>query len=179
MSLSGPSVNFTGQQRARIYLDCNATTPLATEVQRAIIAGMSAFGNPSSVHGEGRRAREAVEDARRALAALLATEPESLVFTSGGTEADCLGIVGLARAAAGAGRPRVVATTAITVTNPPRNADLPNRDEIRSAIDVMRSARPIRTNRRRIYHQPTNTHVGPRSMVRYSNPDRAANPTAP
>ena len=53
-------------------------------------------------------------------------------------------------------------TTTITVTNPPKSADLPNREDTRSAIEVIRSARAIRTNRRKINHHPMSTTVGPR-----------------
>ncbi len=56
----------------------------------------------------------------------------------------------------------VAATTAMTVTITPSRFDLPKRLEIRSAIDVTRCCRPIRTNLRSTHHQPTNTSVGPR-----------------
>lgn len=81
----------------RIYLDHNATTPLAEPVRAAMAAALAVWGNPSSVHEEGRAARELVERARRKVAALLGADPAELVFTSGGTEADALGVIGLAR----------------------------------------------------------------------------------
>jgi cysteine desulfurase len=88
----------------RIYLDHNATTPLAAEARAAMLEAL-ALGNPSSIHEEGRQAREWVERARRQVAVLLGGRPEDLVFTSGGTEADALGVVGLYRIAASRGRP--------------------------------------------------------------------------
>jgi cysteine desulfurase len=93
------------QRTVRIYFDHNATTPLAEGARQAMIRALEATGNPSSVHAEGRAARELVEAARRRVAAWLGGEPDETVFTSGGTEADVLGVVGLARAARGAGRP--------------------------------------------------------------------------
>lgn len=84
----------------RVYLDHNATTPLAPEVLEAMLPYLSErFGNPSSVHSFGREARRALEEARETLARLLkAPEKEALVFTSGGTEADNLAIKGVAYA---------------------------------------------------------------------------------
>src|SRR5512138_827985 len=70
------------------------------------------YGNPSSVHAAGRAAREAIEAAREAVAGLLgAAGRDLLVFTSGGTESDWLGIVGAGRAARLAGRPARVVTS--------------------------------------------------------------------
>ena len=80
------------------YLDHAATTPVlpevADEMQRALT---SDFGNPSSVHAAGRRARAVVEDARDRVAAAVGASPGELVFTGGGTEADNLAIKGAAR----------------------------------------------------------------------------------
>jgi cysteine desulfurase len=70
-----------------VYLDHNATTPVAREVQRAMERALSrSFGNPSSLHIQGRVARGLVDDARKKVAALLGCAPEEVVFTSGGTE---------------------------------------------------------------------------------------------
>ena len=83
-----------------VYADYHATTPLDPEVLAAMrpwLEGLSA--NPSSTHGPGRAAREAVETARAEVAAALGAEPSEIVFTSGGTEADNLAIRGGARAA--------------------------------------------------------------------------------
>jgi cysteine desulfurase len=73
--------------RRRIYLDHNATRPLLPEARDALVASLDLFGNPSSVHREGRQARAAVEDARRSVARLVAASPENVVFTAGATEA--------------------------------------------------------------------------------------------
>jgi cysteine desulfurase len=98
----------------RIYLDHNATTPLHARVVKAMSAVLAGgVGNPSSVHREGRLARDRVEVARVELARALGAQHEDLVFTSGGTEADCLGLVGLARIAAAAGRPKRLLIPAI------------------------------------------------------------------
>ncbi len=71
----------------RAYLDWNASAPLLPQARDAAIAAMSIGANASSVHKEGREARQAVEGARRAVAALVNTKPEHVVFTSGATEA--------------------------------------------------------------------------------------------
>lgn len=70
----------------RVYLDWNATAPLLDEARAAVLAGLDMM-NPSSVHGEGRAARAALEKARRQVAALTGAEPAHVVFTSGATEA--------------------------------------------------------------------------------------------
>jgi cysteine desulfurase len=95
----------------RIYLDHNATAPLAAAARDAMVAAMAELGNPSSVHAEGRRVRDLVERARNQVAALVGRPREQVVFTSGGTEANWLGVLGLAAVAEGRGLPRVVATT--------------------------------------------------------------------
>lgn len=82
-----------------IYLDYNATTPLAPEVLEAMRPYLEEhFGNPSSQHAFGHRARSAVATARRQVADLLGVTPGEIVFTSGGSEANNLAIVGAARA---------------------------------------------------------------------------------
>ncbi len=82
-----------------IYCDHNATTPLRPEVLEAMMPFLKAeFGNPSSVHALGSRARCAVEDARAQVAQLIGANPAEIVFTSGGTESNNLAIVGGARA---------------------------------------------------------------------------------
>ncbi len=80
----------------RVYLDNNATTPVLPEVFEAMRPFyLEEFGNASSIHTHGQHARAAVEKARTSVAALLNARPAEIVFTSGGTEADNLGIFGL------------------------------------------------------------------------------------
>ncbi|MGC2694615.1 MAG: cysteine desulfurase family protein [Candidatus Angelobacter sp.] len=80
----------------RVYLDNNATTPVLPEVFEAMRPFyLEQFGNASSIHHFGQHARAAVEKARASVAALLNARPAEIVFTSGGTEADNLGIFGL------------------------------------------------------------------------------------
>ncbi len=81
-----------------IYLDHNATTPVHPAVLERMLPFLSGeHGNPSSVHRLGQRARAAVDDAREDVARLLSCEPEELLFTSGGTEADNLALRGTVR----------------------------------------------------------------------------------
>jgi cysteine desulfurase len=80
----------------RVYLDNNATTPVLPEVFEAMRPFyLEQFGNASSIHHYGQHARAAVEKARASVAAMLNARPAEIVFTSGGTEADNLGIFGL------------------------------------------------------------------------------------
>lgn len=80
-----------------IYLDHNATTPVPPEIVEAMLPYLHEhFGNPSSGHAYGQRAREAVERAREQVASLLGSQPDEIVFTSGGTEANNLAIRGVA-----------------------------------------------------------------------------------
>ncbi|MBO9124425.1 MULTISPECIES: cysteine desulfurase family protein [unclassified Rhizobium] len=72
---------------ARLYLDWNATAPLHPAARDAVLRALDMFGNPSSVHGEGRAVRAAIEGARRQVAALVGADPAHVVFTSGATEA--------------------------------------------------------------------------------------------
>lgn len=86
-------------QSVRIYLDHNATTPVDPLVAEAMVRALSEdFGNPSSVHYFGQRAKARLDEARTAVAALIGAEPSEIVFTSGGTEADNLAIRGAADA---------------------------------------------------------------------------------
>lgn len=80
-----------------IYLDHNATTPVAPEVLDAMLAYLRRdYGNPSSEHVLGHRAREAVERGRHQVASLIGALPEEIVFTSGGTESNNIAIFGTA-----------------------------------------------------------------------------------
>ncbi|MBK9266120.1 MAG: cysteine desulfurase [Polyangiaceae bacterium] len=82
-----------------IYLDHNATTPLLPEVFDAMVPWLrDGFGNPSSGHVYGRRAKSAVENARAQVAELLGCSSDEILFTSGGTEANNLAIRGIAEA---------------------------------------------------------------------------------
>jgi cysteine desulfurase len=95
-----------------IYLDNAATTPLDPAVREAMqpfLAGE--FGNPSSRHRPGQRAAEAIEQARLALARALGARAADVIFTSGGTEANNLGVQGSARARAKRGRHVLVGAT--------------------------------------------------------------------
>jgi cysteine desulfurase len=95
----------------RVYLDYNATTPLAPEVVDAVVAATrDLFGNPSSVHHFGQQAKAAMDDARTAVATLIGADPSEVVFTSGGTEADNLALRGAAEAAEPTGRRHLVAS---------------------------------------------------------------------
>jgi cysteine desulfurase len=78
-----------------VYLDHAATTPIAAEALAALTRELARTGNPSSLHGSGRRARRSVEDAREAIAAAAGAHPSEVIFTSGGTEADNLAVKGL------------------------------------------------------------------------------------
>src|SRR2546429_2547943 len=97
-----------------VYLDNAATTPVRPEVLEAMLPylGKDAFGNPSSPHRFGRAARAGVEEAKRTIALALGVEPGHVIFTSGGTEADNLAVIGSALAARDRGGPFRVAVTA-------------------------------------------------------------------
>jgi cysteine desulfurase len=98
----------------RVYLDCAATTPVRPEVRAAMEPFLSeeAFGNPSSQHWAGRPVRAALEDARRSIAGALGCDAHEVYFTSGGTEADNLAVLGTALAARARGAPFRVAVGA-------------------------------------------------------------------
>lgn len=78
-----------------MYLDHAATTPISATALAALTQELSRSGNPSSLHGSGRRARMVVEESREALAAAAGCHPSEIIFTSGGTEADNLAVKGL------------------------------------------------------------------------------------
>ena len=96
----------------RIYFDHNATTPVHPEVA-ALVSGLmtEAFGNASSVHTYGQRAKSVLDEARSHVAALIDAEPGDVVFTSGGTEADNFAIRGAAEAMEPAGRRHLIASS--------------------------------------------------------------------
>ena len=98
-----------------VYLDHAATTPVRSEVLEAMMPYLTdqSFGNPSSAHRFGRAARAGIEQARRQIAESLGAEPSQVIFTSGGTEADNLSIVGAALAARDRGAPMCAAISAV------------------------------------------------------------------
>jgi cysteine desulfurase len=77
------------------YLDWNASAPLRAEAAAAMAEALQRCGNPSSVHRYGRAARQALEEARGAVGALVGAAPAEIVFTSGGTEANALALHGV------------------------------------------------------------------------------------
>ncbi len=94
------------------YLDYNATTPLGPEAFEAMLPFLrDDYGNPSSIHAPGRRARAAVDDARDRLAALIGARPHEIIFTGGGTESVNLALIGLALARESVGRHLITAST--------------------------------------------------------------------
>jgi len=94
-----------------IYLDYNATTPVAPEVTDAIVPYLREhFGNPSSAHVFGQRAKLAVAQARAQVAALIGARPEEIVLTGSATEANNLALLGVARAL---GRPAHLVISAV------------------------------------------------------------------
>ena len=83
----------------RVYLDHNASTPVHPEVLAEMLPYFSeVYGNPSSIHGFGRQAREGMDLARERVAKFLTVSPQEIVFTSGGTESDNFAVKGLALA---------------------------------------------------------------------------------
>lgn len=82
--------------KERTYLDWASAAPVAPAARRAFERALSAFGNPSSPHAEGRVAKEILEAARTTIARLAEVKPEAVIFTSGATEANNLAIQGLA-----------------------------------------------------------------------------------
>ena len=93
-----------------VYLDYNATTPLAPEALAAMMPFLrDDFGNPSSIHAAGRQTRAAIDSARDRLANLLGVKAHEIIFTTGGTEACNLAVLGIARAHAPRGRHLITA----------------------------------------------------------------------
>jgi len=137
----------------RVYLDYNATTPVAPEVLAAMLPYFSEeYGNASSIHTFGQRARGAVEEARESVAALLGARPAEIMFSSGGTESNNHAIFGVVGAAEGAHKH--VITSAVehsAVLDPCKSLEergvavtvLPvDRDGIVNPEDVRRAIRP-------------------------------------
>jgi cysteine desulfurase len=133
----------------RTYLDHNATQPLRPEARTAMLEAMDVFGNPSSVHAEGRAARAIIEAARDEVAALVNARPGEVIFTSGATEANSFAISGRPWSALLFGNCEHVAVLA-----PARRAKAP-RTELSCRSDGMQStdgaqewaqARPVSDN---------------------------------
>lgn len=104
-----------------LYFDYNATTPIAPTVQQAVLPFLAEqYGDPSSPHGIGRAAREAMEDAREHVSSLIGSDPEEIFFTSGGTESNNLAIKGpaFARGIASGGHIVVSAIEHASVVQP-------------------------------------------------------------
>ena len=96
----------------RIYFDHNATTPVDPAVLEVVVRVMrDEYGNPSSVHHFGQRAKAVMDDARTSVAGLIGAEPGELVFTSGGTEADNFALKGVAEALEPTGKRHIISTT--------------------------------------------------------------------
>jgi cysteine desulfurase len=137
----------------RVYLDYNATTPVAPEVLATMLPYFSEeYGNASSIHTFGQRARGAVEEARESVAALLGARPAEIMFSSGGTESNNHAIFGVVGGAEG--RSKHVITSAVehsAVLDPCKALEergvavtvLPvDRDGIVNPEDVRRAIRP-------------------------------------
>ncbi len=120
------------------YFDHNATTPLDPRVRDAMLPWMGErFGNPSSVHGRGREAREVVGQARRRVAELLGSSPERLVFTASGTEANNAVLHGVARRHAGSpGSPALPRIVLSAMEHP--SIRIPAAALAREGFDVVR-----------------------------------------
>ena len=96
----------------RIYFDHNATTPVDPAVAEAVARVMTeTFGNASSVHHFGQQAKAVLDEARSAVATLIAAEPSEIVFTSGGTESDNFALRGVAEALEPTGRRHLIASS--------------------------------------------------------------------
>ena len=118
----------------RAYFDHNATTPPDPLVIEAVARALSEdFGNASSVHHFGQRAKALLDDARSAVAELIGAEPAEVVFTSGGTEADNFALRGAAEAAEASGKRHIITSSieheavlntvkALTRPTPPRGS---------------------------------------------------------
>jgi cysteine desulfurase len=137
----------------RYYFDHNATTPVSQSVLEVLVAALLEVpGNASSIHQDGQIAKQLLEMARQEVAALLGCEPKELVFTSGGTEADNLAILG--SVLANGGPEKHVITTAIehpAVLNPFRELERsgnpvtylpPGPDGVIDPDEVRRALRP-------------------------------------
>ncbi|WP_084127519.1 cysteine desulfurase family protein [Demequina sp. NBRC 110054] len=118
------------------YLDHAATSPLRPVAREAWLEASDAVGNPSALHGDGRRRRAIVEDARERIAAALGAHPGEVILLSGGTEADNLAIKGLWWGRGGVGRIVSTAVEHHAVLDPARwLADRDDADVAEIAVD--------------------------------------------
>jgi cysteine desulfurase len=137
----------------RYYFDHNATTPVSQSVLEVLVTALLEVpGNASSIHQDGQLAKQSLEAARREVAALLGCNPKELVFTSGGTEADNLAILGTTQVTVAPHKH--VITTAIehpAVQNPCRELERygvavtyvrPGPDGVVDPADIRRAMRP-------------------------------------
>ena len=128
-----------------VYLDHAATSPLRPEALEAMLPYLTTnAGNPSSLHGTGRRARRAIDEARESVAQLIGAQPREIVFTSGGTEADNLAVKGAAWAATARGRH--IVTTAVehkAVLNATAILERANFDVVWLLVDEFGRVDPI------------------------------------
>ena len=124
-----------------IYLDHAATTPLDPRVLEAMLPFLrGAFGNASSPHAEGRRAADAVEEARGRVALSLGADPREVVFTSGATESNNLALRGVAAAEAHARRPRRILTCVTehhAVLDPLARLEAEGFEVVRLGVDAL------------------------------------------
>ena len=138
----------------RVYLDNAATTPMDPRVLEAMLPFLKeSQGNPSSFHGEGKDAKDAVDDAREKISKLIGARPDEILFTSGGTEADNLAVLGYARANVVKGKhlvtttfehPAVLESMGHLARKEGFELTLvsPNRDGLVSVDDVLAAIRP-------------------------------------
>ena len=127
-----------------LYLDYNATTPVDPRVAAAMIEALrDNYGNPSSGHALGRRAREAVDGARAHVAKMIGASPEEIVFTSGGTEANNSVILGVAERAPADRRHLVVSAVEHPATvEPARKLEARGWRVTRLPVDAMGRVNP-------------------------------------
>jgi cysteine desulfurase len=133
---------------SRIYFDHSATTPLDSRVLEAMVPFLGgSFGNPSSLHQEGRTARKAVEVARARVASLIGANAEEIIFTASGTEADNLALIGAIRAS---GKPGHIVTSSI------------------EHAAILETCRFLTRSGSKITHLPANSEglVGPSDLLR-------------
>ncbi len=151
----------------QVYLDYNATTPVAPSVLEALEPFLTThFGNPSSSHALGRAAAEAIEDARMQVASLLGVNREEIVFTSGGTDSDNLAIKGVMLADDSPGHLVISSIEHPAVTQPARFLERLGHDltivpvQPDGVIDPDNIARAIRPDTRLVSVMHANNEIG-------------------